>query len=313
MIPPGYEVRPARREDQMDIASLIRRYDVRDGAVSDFGADDLIELWHRPRLDMERDTWLVTCEGSVAGYAMFWHTDPNKVLNGFAVVDPDHFRKGIGTFLVQSIRARVGEMATDIGAPLTLRLFGEITDPAALELLHLQGMTPVRRHFTMLMDLSTAVGLETEPPYRLELRTCQTEEDARTAHAVFEESFTEHWGHVAESFEEWSAGVMSRGDYDPSLWWIAFEGDEPAGVLISQITDDLGWVAILGVLKPWRGRGLGAAMLRTAFLEFRNRGLKQAGLGVDAANETRAVALYERVGMHVAKGYESFEQVIEPA
>ena len=313
MIPTGYEVRSARRDDQSDIASLIRRYDVRDGAVSDFVADDLLELWHRPRLNMERDTWLVTHEGAAAAYAMFWHTDPNKVLNGFAVVDPSHFRKGLGSFLVRSIRERVQEMSDEIGAPLTLRLFGEITDPAALELLHAQGMVPVRRHFTMLLDLDTAVGLDTEPPYGLKLRTCETEEDARTAHAVFEESFTEHWGHVAESFEEWSAGVMSRGDYDPSLWWIAYEGFTPAGVLISQITDDMGWVATLGVLKPWRGRGLGAAMLRTSFLEFRNRGLKQAGLGVDAANETRAVALYERVGMYVAKGYESFEQVIVPA
>ena len=54
-------------------------------------------------------------------------------------------------------------------------------------------------------------------------------------------------------------------------------------------------------------------MLRTAFEEFKSRGLAQAGLGVDASNETGAVALYERVGMHVAKGYETFEETIPPA
>ena len=309
MLPDGYEVRPSTLDDQAAIAELVRRYDTRDGAVSDFTFDDLTELWHRPHLDMRKDTWLVSQGGAVVGYAMFWHSEARRVMNGFGVVDPDHCRKGIGVFLARSIRQRVAELAAELEQSLVLRIFAEVTDPPARELLANLGMEPVRRHYTMLLDLDGAKGLDTEPPYGIRLRPC-TREDARIAHEVFEESFAEHWGHSPESFEDWSRGVMSREDYDPSLWVLAWDGDEPAGVLVAQSSEDLGWVAILGVRKPWRGKGIGAAMLRTTFAEFKKRGLAQVGLGVDAANETGAVALYERVGMHVAKGYESFEETV---
>ena len=312
MLPDGFEVRPSTWDDEAAIAELVRRYDVRDGALSDFTAADLTELWHRPHLDMARDSWLVSSGGTVAGYAMFWHTEPNAVLSGFGVVDPDFFGRGIGAFFVRSMRKRVAELAAEVGRPLVLRIFAEMTDPPARELLAASGMKPVRRHYTMLIDLDDATELDAEPPYGIELRTC-TEEDARTVHEVFEDSFAEHWGHHRESFEDWSKGVMSRDDYDLSLWWLAWDGDKPAGVLTGADSDGLGWVAILGVLSPWRGKGIGAALLRTAFSEFKKRGLSQVGLGVDASNETGAVALYERVGMRVAKGYESFEETVEPA
>lgn len=312
MLPDGYEVRPSTWDDQVAIAGLVRRYDVRDGAVSDFTFDDLTELWNHPHFDMSKDTWLVTQGGEVAGYAMFWHTEPQKVMNGFGVVDPDHCRKGIGVLLAQSIRQRVAELASEIEQPLVLRIFAEVTDLPARELLANLGMKPVRRHYTMLLDLDGAAGLDTESPYGIKLRSC-SRDDAQIAHEVFEASFAKHWGHHPESFEDWSRQIMSRDDYDPSLWWLAWDGDRPAGLLIAHDADGLGWVAILGVLDQWRGRGIGAAMLRTAFAEFKKRGLAQVGLGVDAANETGAVALYERVGMHVAKGYEIFEETITPA
>lgn len=311
MLPDGYEVRPSTWDDQAAIAELVRRYDVRDGAVSDFTYDDLTELWHRPHLDMQKDTWLVTRDQQVAGYAMFWHTEPQRVMNGFGVVDPEHCRQGIGIFLASSIRRRVAELAAELEQSLVLRIFAEITDPPARELLAALGMKPVRRHYTMLLDLDNALGLETEPPYGIQLRPCN-KEDARTVHEVFEESFAEHWGHSPESFEDWSQGIMSRDDCDPSLWLLAWDGEDPAGVLVAQNADNLGWVAILGVRSAWRGRGIGAAMLRTSFAEFKKRGVSQVGLGVDASNETGAVALYERVGMHVAKGYESFEETVSP-
>jgi ribosomal protein S18 acetylase RimI-like enzyme len=52
-------------------------------------------------------------------------------------------------------------------------------------------------------------------------------------------------------------------------------------------------------LREFRGRGLGRALLHTAFAEFRRRGLPKAGLSVDATNPTGALGLYESVGMTV--------------
>jgi ribosomal protein S18 acetylase RimI-like enzyme len=60
------------------------------------------------------------------------------------------------------------------------------------------------------------------------------------------------------------------------------------------------WVNDLGVRAPWRRRGLGELLLRTAFAEFARRGETRVGLGVDGENEAGATRLYERVGIRVA-------------
>ena len=44
---------------------------------------------------------------------------------------------------------------------------------------------------------------------------------------------------------------------------------------------------------------------------FRDRGKLQVGLGVDAENTTGAVALYEGVGMQVARRHDTYEKVLD--
>ena len=53
----------------------------------------------------------------------------------------------------------------------------------------------------------------------------------------------------------------------------------------------------LAVLRPYRRRGVGVALLRRAFAVGGAKGCSTAGLGVDLANPTRAVRLYRAVGM----------------
>ena len=92
----------------------------------------------------------------------------------------------------------------------------------------------------------------------------------------------------------------ARG-FDPSLWLLAFDGDELAGCSLGYLergTDtDLGWIGTLGVRAPWRRRGLGEALLRRSFAALHARGKRRIGLGVDAGNVTGALRLYERAGM----------------
>jgi ribosomal protein S18 acetylase RimI-like enzyme len=74
-----------------------------------------------------------------------------------------------------------------------------------------------------------------------------------------------------------------------------------AGVLRSSdvdAEDNGGWVKALAVLRPYRRRGVGAALLRHAFAIYAAKGRAEAGLGVDMANPTSAARLYRAVGMH---------------
>jgi mycothiol synthase len=93
--------------------------------------------------------------------------------------------------------------------------------------------------------------------------------------------------------------LHARG-FDPSLWLLAWHGDELIGFVLAYpeyIGEQVGYIHSLGVRPGWRGQGLGEALLRRAFWKLYERGVRTCVLGVDASNETGAVRLYERVGM----------------
>ena len=55
--------------------------------------------------------------------------------------------------------------------------------------------------------------------------------------------------------------------------------------------------------RPWRRRGVGAALLADAFARLWERGERSVGLSVDAASDTGAFRLYERAGMAPGLGW----------
>ena len=68
----------------------------------------------------------------------------------------------------------------------------------------------------------------------------------------------------------------------------------------------------LSVLRPWRRKGLGLALLHHAFGEFYRRGYHKAALYVDAQNLTGATRLYERAGMHIVRQFDKYEKELRP-
>jgi mycothiol synthase len=156
-----------------------------------------------------------------------------------------------------------------------------------------------RSSFTMEIELEEPPAAPTVPEgFRL---TTYRDADEERLTATLNDAFGDDpfWQGVTPSnFREFY--LQSRG-FDPALWHLAWDGDELAGFVLGYdrhgADDSLGWVGTLGVRALWRRRGLGEALLRTAFRSLFERGLRRVGLGVDAENETGALRLYERVGM----------------
>jgi ribosomal protein S18 acetylase RimI-like enzyme len=147
-------------------------------------------------------------------------------------------------------------------------------------------------------------------PESIELRGYRDENEA-ALRAALNEAFTADpfWHEVTpSSFREYYLGA--RG-YDPALWLLAWDGPELAGFSLNypeRLGDqELGWVGTLGVRAPWRRRGLGEGLLRSAFNALYDRGLRRVGLGVDAQNETGALRLYEGAGMHRVRQNDNWE------
>ena len=175
-----------------------------------------------------------------------------------------------------------------------------------------RGFELIRHSLRMAIDLAEAPPAPVWPD-GVEVRTFRPG-DERVFHAVQHETFEDSWEPTNTPFEEWEHWFLgSSPRFAPDLWLLALDGDQPAGVAICHPhpgDPTLGWVGELGVLRPWRRRGLGRALLLQAFAAFRERGLERAGLGVDAESLTGAHRLYESAGMRVSAPFDILEKVV---
>ena len=146
----------------------------------------------------------------------------------------------------------------------------------------------------------------------VELRPFEKGIHERLVFDADEEAFRDHWGYTPGNFNDWQNRRINREDFDPSLWHIAWDGDQIAGFTLNRFRMGIGWVGSLGVRRPWRKRGLGLALLQHSFCEFHKRGMNTIGLGVDASNPTGATRLYQKAGMDIAAEYVIYEKEYRP-
>lgn len=185
------------------------------------------------------------------------------------------------------------------------------TNLPLLATLEQRGFVLIRHAHRMEIDLRQSLPTA-EWPEGVTVRPFRSG-DERTFYEVHQETFEDTWEPIRESYEEWSHWLLQPPEFAPELWFLAVAGDEPAAFAICNpypTRDDLGWVKILGVRNAWRRRGLGRALLLHAFREFASRGLRVAGLGVDAESLTGANRLYEQAGMHVRARFDIYEKTL---
>jgi mycothiol synthase len=304
-LPDGYELRAATLDEIPELARFIIEYDLEIGGYSDFFEDDLLEISKRRSIfDMGKDTWVVSRAGGPVALALAWRSHPN-ILNTVGAVKRSETGRGLGSILVDCTEDRARSLIRGTATQIVLRNSVDVKDAMGVRLLAGRGYEVARRHYTMTMMLDHEV--DTSAPAGIRIRPTG-EAETPILHRLRGETFAGNWGHAPVSYEEWSEAFLSRRDSDPSLWFLAETDGEPVGFLIGTFEGQRGWVSDLGVLAPWRRRGVGGALLRHAFAEFARRGLNEAGLEVDAGNETGAVHVYERVGLRPVRIYETFEK-----
>lgn len=308
-LPTGYAVRTPTNDDMPAILALVALCQSQEYGSPDPALIEGVELTRRkPGFTSERDAWLIETEsGSLVAYAHVSPPDPPH-LYGHAFVHPDHNHLGIGTYLAERLAMRARERldtSSDAG-PATLHQWIAAPNTAGHTLMEAQGYQMVRHMWGMLIELAEAPVVPVWPA-GIAVRACTGEDDLRLAHAVINETFRDHWEYEEQTFEQFTANLIAIPQFDPSLWFLALDGDEVAGVALCEMLPDRAWVNELGVRRPWRRRGLGGTLLRHAFGEFYRRGARLAALGVDAESLTGATRLYERAGMHVERQYDVFE------
>ena len=270
---------------------------------SAFSQADLEGEWSE--LDLARDAHVVRDGERIVGYGVV--RERGELWRVEGCVHPDAFGRGIGKLLATGLE----EDAARGGARRVQNAVIE-ADSAACRLLDSLGYDAVRVFRELRIELA-APPPAPEWPDGLRVVPFDPERDAGEFHAAHEEAFADHWDYTPRDFEWWSKTHLDSERYDPGLWCVVRAGDElAAGTICTADTYGGGWVHTLFTRRPWRKRGVGAALLADSFGRFWERGERSVGLGADTANETGAFRLYERAGMAAVLGWVAYEKELVP-
>ncbi|RLD07376.1 MAG: hypothetical protein DRI56_06800 [Chloroflexota bacterium] len=324
-LPQGFTARPGTMEDIPSAVELFNVYSQHYLGIQEFTANDLETEWSIPKFNPKTDIRLVhNPENELVGYIEVWTTSNPPVHPWvWGRVHPDYHKKGIGTYLQSwaEERAKQAIPRCSNAVRVAYRSGTDTSIEPPKRLFEAAGMKLIRHSFRML------INLETQPPAPvwpegITIRTVKDREaEIEAIYRVDDEAFKDHFGYVEEPYEEglahFSHWFLNDEEHkDPSLWFLAMDGDKIAAIALCRRRDweneDYGHVSSLGVLRPYRKRGIGLALLRHAFREFYRRGKSGVTLGVDAQNLTGALRLYKRAGMHVHRQHDQYEKELRP-
>ena len=258
-----------------------------------------------PEFDPEHNAFVAEHNGQVIGFADLDFSRESGHGWSSYVVHPDYGNHQVGRELLHLTEARCLERAQAESAPDQSVWIQRVTperNTSAIRLFEAEGYQQVRTFYQMRLELDQQVDVPPLPD-GLSLRPYEPSRDAYALYEAFQDAFSDHWGFERDSFEEFEHYILQHPKTDPSLWLLAYDGDEIAGYCLNRRFGDedprMGWIWELGVRRPCRRRGLGYALLKRSLALFQSLGYPRAGLGVDSASLTHATALYERAGMHV--------------
>lgn len=315
-LPSGFSMRPATKEDVGAILELMK-----EALVDQIGeGNEVRSAWqfNNQVASLEKDTRVVVAPGgAVVGCAAVVHHRPHVHVKAMGCVEPAYQGRGIGTALAQWVEARARAVIPQAaeGARVVVQQEVLSTDQPATALLGARGYDDVRPFERMVIEMD---GPPPAPvlPEGISIREFEPGEEYKLLVAI-DQVFEDHWGHIVcdigdDDVDGLKKTIAEDPDCDTSLWFVAADGDDIAGVSMSypRVIEDpqMGYIWLLGVRREWRRKGLGMALLHRSFSEFYRRGVSRVSLSVDGENLTGATRLYRRGGMRPAREYRVFEK-----
>jgi mycothiol synthase len=311
--PPGVTVRPfAGEADLAAFVTIFRAANQADGVEERTSLEALRNWAGHPSdsFNAERDLVVAAVDGEPVAYGWTMWVDASSGSRDYISaghVHPDWRRQGVGTAILQRNEAHLRDIAREhaIDRPRLHAAYAPERRPGAVALLQRNGYSPVRYFFDMVRPTLEDI-LVKDLPAGIEIRPVAGRKQLRQLFDADVEAFKDHWGGFDASdasFEGW----VTDPDYDPALFLVAWDGDEIAGavtnVIVHHENEELGrkrgLLDSVFVRRPWRGRGLAAALVSHSLQLLREQGMESAWLGVDADNPNGALRLYENAGFAV--------------
>jgi mycothiol synthase len=301
-----------RFRDERDfgpIANIINaswEADLIDARISE---EDLVQTWTYPQnFDPMKDAVLVERDGTVVGYSsVTWTQRPNNLRvythNAFLLPEwrKDELRRAMVRLNEDGLRK------TAMGhRDSALRFFEAYANSKPnnwKSVLEAEGYEPswfllgmLRSNLKDVPDLPLPEGIEVRPVEQEDLRKIW--DSAREAFRDGREFTEENW-----SEQEYNRRCKAA-TFMPELWQIAWEGEEVVGGVHNYIDKaeneafnrKWGHTEQIFVRRPWRKRGIAAALIARSLETLGEHGMTEATLDVDTENPSGALRLYKGLG-----------------
>jgi mycothiol synthase len=316
-LPGGWTTRRPTLDDVPLILELVQAADLAAIGYVDFSTDEVHEALTIPHTDPSVDSWLAF---DPAGRLMGWaypdnpSAGPREFIEVY--VHPEGGQPALRP-LLDLLLERVAHRATAFGHdPITVRAGTIPTEKAWVQTLTEAGFTFIKRYARLIRPL--AGFSPAPPPPGVVVRPVDAADDAelRRFHVVLEEAFVDSLDHEPIDYPGFRARLAALPSVPWDEWFVAEVDGQWAGVLQSadqNVEQGEGWVKMLAVLRPYRRRGVGGALLHRAFAAYAAKGRTAAGLGVDLTNPTAPASLYRSVGLEPSYEADMYELTLPAA
>lgn len=312
---PGLALRAFRGEEDFPAMRAVKlAAEAADGVDQPVTLEDFAHVYrHLDNCDPATDMVMAEIDGEMVAYGrVYWWEEYTgaRRYQPFCFVVPGERGRGLGAAMLAHGEARLREIAAahPASAERTLEVQHNDQEAGAAALYAAAGYLPVLHGADMVrLDLE---GMPEAPmPEDLVVRPPRPDEVRKVWDAEVD-AFQDHLG-AAPPGEVGYRQFVNDPYLDPSLWQVAWDGDEVAGQVRAFINGPeneamgrkRGYAENISVRRPYRRRGLARALLVQALYTVKERGMEEAALSVLTENVHGAFSLYEGVGFRVVRSW----------
>lgn len=274
----------------------------------------------------------IDAQGKIVGYAYVADKENRIVTEVGGAVHPEDWGKGIGQLLlewaVERARALSNNALTGVRTVLQANLF-EI-EIEAIKLFVDSGYVKMREWVHMSLDMDQPFPTPSLSD-GLIMREMNLDQDWDIVGPAMDEAFADHWG-VIQLLPVSEEPVEEVNDKDgeevddlpsddsfsntPGYCFIVLDGEKVAGGILCNARlverQDTGRVGSVFVRPAYRRRGIGQALMKTAFNTFWKKGVKRIILDTDSESFSESTKFYGELGMKPYRREFLYEKEIRP-
>lgn len=237
LLPDGFQASPLLPEYEqgaVDVLNAYFRWANKGGDITSL--EDMRNEWQEEGFNPQTDTCVILApDGRVVGYNDVWSVNAFNVrMFSWIGVMPELTDSPVADYLVEWAieRSRKNVALAPEGTRVVLHMVANAACSEACDMLSRNSLELVRHSYRMRIDFDGPTA-QPELPDGIIIRPMVVGKEERdTGYAVYE-TFLDHWGNVQEPFdkffERWQYHIKTDSHYDPSLFFLAMDGeDRPA-------------------------------------------------------------------------------------